>query len=57
MPSARLRNLADEQMAVIRESDGMVGLNFEVSAIRPDGYDEADTPLEVWPERQGWMRC
>ena len=25
----------------------MVGVNFEVSALRPDSYDEPDTPLTV----------
>ena len=41
------RNLTDYQLDAIRESDGMVGLNFEVSAVRPDSYDEPDTPLAV----------
>jgi membrane dipeptidase len=41
------RNLTDKQLDAIRESDGMVGVNFEVSALRPDGYDEPDTPLTV----------
>jgi membrane dipeptidase len=39
------RNLTDKQLDAIRESDGMVGVNFEVSVLRPDGYDEPDTPL------------
>jgi len=41
------RNLTDKQLDAIRDSDGMVGVNFEVSALRPDGYDEPDTPLTV----------
>jgi membrane dipeptidase len=41
------RNLTDEQLDAIRDSDGLVGLNFEVSALRADGHDEPDTPLEV----------
>jgi membrane dipeptidase len=41
------RNLTDQQLEAIRDSDGLVGLNFEVSATRPDGYDEPDTPMEV----------
>jgi membrane dipeptidase len=41
------RNLTDEQLDAIRYSDGLVGLNFEVSALRADGHDEPDTPLEV----------
>ena len=41
------RNLTDWQLDAIRDSDGMVGLNFEVSATRPDGHDDPDTPLDV----------
>ncbi len=41
------RNLTDRQLDAIKESDGLVGMNFEVSALRPDGYDEPDTPLDV----------
>lgn len=41
------RNLTDKQLDAIREADGMVGVNFEVSALRPDSYDEPNTPLTV----------
>lgn len=41
------RNLTDRQLEAIRDTDGLVGLNFEVSATRPDGYDEPDTPIEA----------
>ncbi len=41
------RNLTDDQLAAIRDSDGMVGMNFEVSSNRPDSYDDPDTPVEV----------
>ncbi|MGH2346461.1 MAG: dipeptidase, partial [Chloroflexota bacterium] len=41
------RNLTDRQLAAIRESGGIVGMNFEVSVLRPDGFDEPDTPLDV----------
>ncbi len=41
------RNLTDKQLDAIRESDGLVGLNFEVSSVRPDAFDEPDTPLEL----------
>lgn len=44
-PSAR--NLTDKQLGAIRESDGMVGVNFEVSTLRPDGSNEPNTPLEL----------
>jgi membrane dipeptidase len=41
------RNLTDAQLQAIRASGGVVGLNFAVSQTRPDGRNEADTPLEV----------
>jgi membrane dipeptidase len=41
------RNLTDKQLDAIRESDGMVGLNFHVGFLREDGGDDADTPLDV----------
>jgi membrane dipeptidase len=41
------RNLTDAQLAAIRDSDGLVGVNFEVSATRPDSYDDPDTPIDV----------
>ena len=41
------RNLTDRQLDAIGTSDGLVGLSFEVSSLRKDGYDEANTPLEV----------
>ena len=40
------RNLTDKQLAAIRESDGMVGLNFAVAFLRDDGRMVADVPLE-----------
>ncbi|WP_046862207.1 dipeptidase [Microvirga massiliensis] len=40
------RNLTDRQLAAIRESRGMVGLNFATAFIRPDGQRNADTHLE-----------
>ncbi len=40
------RNLTDEQLDAIRDSDGMVGVNFAVSFLREDGREDANTPLE-----------
>jgi membrane dipeptidase len=37
------RNLTDKQLAAIRESGGMVGLNFSVSFLREDGRRVEDT--------------
>lgn len=41
------RNLTDRQLDAIRDSDGMVGLNFAVSFLREDGRGNPDTPLET----------
>ncbi len=41
------RNLTDRQLDAIKESDGMVGVNFHVGFLRPDGADDADTGLDV----------
>jgi len=45
--SPHSRNLTDKQLAAIRESDGMVGLNFGVAFLREDGQAEADVPLTL----------
>lgn len=41
------RNLTDRQLAMIRETGGMVGLNFSVSFLRPDGQRIAQTGWDV----------
>jgi membrane dipeptidase len=41
------RNLIDRQLDAIRESDGLVGVAFEVSMLRADGDRNVDTPLET----------
>ena len=41
------RNLTDRQLDAIRESDGMVGVNFDAGFVREDGADNPDTPLSV----------
>jgi len=40
------RNLTDDQLAAIRDSDGMVGLNFAVAFLRDDGRMVPEVPLE-----------
>ena len=40
------RNLTDKQLAAIRESGGLVGINFATCFLRSDGRMLADTPLE-----------
>ena len=39
------RNLTDRQLDAIRDSNGIVGLNYAVTMLRPDARDSADTPL------------
>ena len=41
------RNLTDEQLDAIRESGGIVGFNFSVCAMRPDGRLGEDTSLDT----------
>jgi membrane dipeptidase len=41
------RNLTDEQLDAIGDSDGMVGVNFAVGFLRKDGANSRDTPLET----------
>lgn len=41
------RNLTDAQLAAIRDSEGMVGINFAVAFLREDGAPVADTPLDA----------
>lgn len=41
------RNLTGRQLDAIRDSDGLVGLNFATVFLREDGTFRADTPLET----------
>ena len=41
------RNLTDRQLDAIRDSGGMVGVNFAVGFLREDGRDEENAPLET----------
>jgi len=45
--SPHSRNLTDRQLAAIRETGGMVGVNFAVSFLRSDGRQDRDTPVEL----------
>lgn len=45
--SAATRNLTDKQLDAIRDSDGMVGVNFAVYFLRADGGGDPSTPLET----------
>jgi membrane dipeptidase len=39
------RNLTDRQLDAMKESGGIVGVNFYVGFVRDDGRPEADTPI------------
>jgi membrane dipeptidase len=39
------RNLTDDQLAAIRDSGGIVGVNFAVGFLRADGKEDADTSV------------
>jgi membrane dipeptidase len=41
------RNLTDKQLDAIRESEGIVGLNFAVYDLREDAHRNPDTPLAI----------
>jgi membrane dipeptidase len=41
------RNLTDDQLKAVRESGGLVGLNFNVGFLRADCEDNLDTPIET----------
>ena len=41
------RNLTDRQLAAIRDTQGMVGLNFATCFLRPDGNMRRDTEIEL----------
>ena len=45
--SPHSRNLTDRQLTAIRETGGMVGVNFAVSFLRSDGRQDRDTPVEL----------
>ena len=45
--SPHARNLTDKQLAAIRDTAGMVGINFAASFLRPDGAHNADTPIAI----------
>lgn len=45
--SASARNLTEKQLGAIKESSGMVGLNFATGFLREDGKKTGDTALEL----------
>lgn len=49
------RNLTDKQLDAIKASDGIVGINFSVSFLRPDGKQEVDTPLSMMADHFAYI--
>ncbi|WP_236897941.1 dipeptidase [Devosia sp. SL43] len=45
--SPHARNLVDWQLAAIRDSKGVVGLNYATGFLQPDGVFRPDTPIEL----------
>lgn len=44
---ASARNLTDKQLAAVKASNGMVGCNFHVGFLNPQGGSDADTPIST----------
>lgn len=49
------RNLTDKQLDAIKESNGVVGLNYHVGFLREDGAFEAETPISVMADHVVYM--
>lgn len=49
------RNLTDKQLDAIKESDGMVGLNFAVGFLSEDGKNNPDTPISRMIEHINYL--
>ncbi|WP_428647905.1 dipeptidase [Roseibium sp.] len=52
---ANSRNLTDKQLDAIKESGGLVGINFHVSFLRPDGSHAQDTALDVIADHAAYL--
>lgn len=53
--SPSTRNLTDKQLDAIRESEGMVGLNFSVHDLRDDGSNDKNTPLDFMVRHMDYL--
>ncbi|NAR17042.1 peptidase [Acinetobacter haemolyticus] len=49
------RNLTDAQLSAIRDSKGIVGVNFDVAFLRKDGQRDANTPIDVLLEHLEYL--
>jgi membrane dipeptidase len=53
--SPHSRNLTDRQLAAIRATGGLVGVNLATSFLRPDGGRDAETPTDLVVEHIAHM--
>jgi membrane dipeptidase len=53
--SPHSRNLTDDQLKAIRETQGMVGVNFAVSFLREDGRQDSNTPVAIIVDHAEYM--
>lgn len=49
------RNLTDKQLAAIRDTGGIVGLNFATGFLRPDGQMRADTDIALMVQQLDYL--
>ncbi|MES0879751.1 dipeptidase [Roseibium sp. SCP14] len=49
------RNLTDKQLDAIKESEGLVGINFHVPFLRPDGAYARDTHLNIIADHAAYL--
>jgi len=49
------RNLTDDQLDAIADSDGLVGVQLGVQSIRPDGDRSTDTPVSVFADHVAYV--
>ena len=49
------RNLTDRQLDAVKASGGVVGFNFSVSEVRPDGHRDPDIPIETVAAHLGYL--
>jgi membrane dipeptidase len=53
--SPHSRNLTDKQLAAIRETGGMVGVNYAVSFLRQDGKQDKNTPAQTIVDHAAYL--
>jgi membrane dipeptidase len=53
--SPHSRNLTDKQLAAIRETGGMVGVNYAVSFLRQDGKQDRNTPAQLIVDHAAYL--